>query len=141
MNNSGITKTEYLGKRDILTFTLPKAAIGVIVNGTDVTADDNGVLRIYAGQALQGAEGELYTNRQLVLSLCTGAPEAGNEIYGVTQHDIVFEETTDEMNANCIIFGWVDPQKMDPEVQAIPDEVRAALTGKVTFLDGNCPQA
>lgn len=141
MNNGRITTSSYEMKRDILTFTHPKAALGVIVVGTGVTADSNGKLRIFAGEALQGPENALWTDRQTVLQVCKGAPASGNQVYGVTQHDIVFDDVTDEMNANCIIFGFVDPQKMDPAVQAIPDEVRDALEGKVWFIYGDRPTA
>lgn len=141
MNNGKIITSSYEMKRDILTFTHPKAALGVVVVGTGVTADADGKLRIFAGEALQGPENELWTDRQTVLQVCKGAPTGGNQVYGVTQHDIVFDAVTDEMNANCIIFGFVDPQKMDPAVQAIPDDVRDALEGKVWFIYGDRPTA
>lgn len=140
MNNSTVTTTTYGSKRDILCFTHPKAAIGVRVNATGVSAGADGKVRILAGQALQGQAGSLWTDRQTVLSLATGTPTVGNEIYGVTQHDIVFPEGGGIVNANCIFFGFIDPQKMDPSVNTIPAEVRTALEGKVWFIDGNRPQ-
>lgn len=139
MNSSKMITTEYNSGRDILTFVRPFAALSVIVAGTGVPADPdvNGQFKIYAGQALQAPAGMPWTDRQTALTLCTGAPDSGNEIVGVTQHDIIFDAVTDEENANCIIFGFVDPQKMDPAVAAIPAEVRAALDGKVWFIDGD----
>lgn len=140
MNNSKFTTSEYQSKRDILLFTHPFAALSVRVVGTGAPANPDGGFKILAGQALQGPA-TLATDRQTELLLCTGAPSGSNVIWGVTQHDIEFDEQTDVMNANCILFGFVDPQKMDETVRDIPAEVREALDGKVWFIFGDRPKA
>lgn len=137
MNNTRIRNTEHGPKRDILLFTHPFAAIGVTVNAAGVTRGTDGRLRILAGQALQ-ADTALWADRQTECSLCTVAPGGTEVVIGVTQHDIVFRDADDIQNANCILFGFLDEQKMDPDA-VVPDDVKEALGTKVQFLYGNVP--
>lgn len=135
-NNPNIRQYQYVSKRDILAFTEPFAALSVNVSGAGVPIDTDGKYRIYAGQALQAPD-DVFSNRNTVCKLVTGAPDTGNTVIGVTQHDIVFNSPAQMANANCIVFGYVDPNKMDVKVTAIPDAVRESLAGKVTFVVGD----
>lgn len=140
MNKSTISRVTAEPKRDILFCTNPVVAIGVTVGVTGAADGPKGTKVIKAGQALQGTAGALLS-RQTELVVATGAAEEGNTIYGVTQHDIVFDEGETSANANCIIFGFIDCQKMDPTVATVPSAIVTALDGKVTFLNGNVNQA
>jgi hypothetical protein len=129
MNNTGVTVQKAEAKRDILFATNPVVAIGVIVNADGLTADTNGVKKILAGQALGGTTSAL-TDRQTELSLATDSTAQG-----VTQHDIIFPVGKTTANANMIIFGFVDTNKMEPAA-APSTNVISALKGAVTFVDG-----
>lgn len=130
MNRSGVIKSSVDVGRDILFCTNPCVAIGVRVAATGLTAGADGKRRILAGQALGGSTPAI-SNRLTELTVVTDGTAQG-----VTQHDIVFEVGETTANANMIIFGFVDPDKMDPTVAAVPAAVVTALEGKVTFVNG-----
>lgn len=57
--------------------------------------------------------------------------ESSNNAVGVLLHDVKLENK--QGNAALLIFGFVDLNKLDPEV-SIDSAAKAALSGKVTFL-------
>lgn len=137
MNRSGVRTQSAEQKRDILFCTDPCVAISVIVDPTTLTADPATGLRVIkAGEALQGPA-DLYADRGAHMQVARAAASGGNVIYGVTQHDIKFTADETQANANCIIFGFIDPMKMEEDVKDIPADVVTALAGKVWFIDGN----
>lgn len=133
MNRSGIRTTEYEAKRDILFTTNPVVAVGVRVNANGITdTDDKGRKVILAGSALGGSTNPLM-ERQTELSY---AP-SGTNVHGVTQHNIYFwpEDDFAVANANLIIFGFVDINKME-EAARPSTGVIEALENRVTFVNG-----
>lgn len=144
MNRSGINKTSGTGKRDIL-FNTKRQGYGVQVNQTGVTATNaDGKKIIYAGQALGAAtDPRQDALRQTELSLVWADPiPDGMHVYGVTQHDIIFNSADEVCNANLLYMATIDNAKMDPAAgENIPDAVRVALQAggatKVFYIDGS----
>lgn len=133
MNNTKVKTTVYETDPGVLAFVQPKAAMSVLINGSQVPRDSDGKYRLYAGQALQ-APPSIWEDRQTECTLAPNGADAGNVLIGVSQHDIVFMDPTESENGNCIVFGWIDPSKMHEAALPIPEAVRIGLAKRVTYL-------
>lgn len=130
MNRSGIRTEKAEATRDILFTTNPVVAVGVRVDNTGLTAGKDGKKRILAGSVLGGADNVLMERQSPLHYDPTGAAAQG-----VTQHDIVFYDDETELNANLIIFGFVDINKMEEDAQPSAGAI-TALKNRVTFVNG-----
>lgn len=133
MNNTKVKTTLYETDPGVLTFVQPKAAMGVLINGSQVPRSSDGKYRLYAGQALQ-APPSIWVDRLTECTLAPNGADAGNVLIGVSQHDIVFMDPAEVENGNCIIFGWIDPSKMNEAALPIPDVVQTGLSNRVRYL-------
>lgn len=113
----------YANKKQILFMTHPYAAVGAIMSATGA-ADDDGKKIHKAGTPVAGD----LTARNTAFTVATD-----NDAVGVLVHDV--DVTDGEENATVLIFGFVDLNKVDEDVEtAINENVKTALSGKVTFL-------
>lgn len=115
--------------KQILFMTQPSAAVGVVMSATG--AVDVGDRKIQkAGTPISGD----LTARTTAFTVAadSGTPSASNAV-GVLLHDV--DVTDGAENATCLIFGFVDVNKLDTDVASkITDTVKTALAGKITFL-------
>lgn len=139
MNKTGVRTTVGEPSLDIL-FNTKRQGYGVRVNATGVTAtNSDGKKIIYAGQALgAAADPRAEALRQTPLSLAWSETITGT-VYGVTQHDIVFDDATDIANANLLFEATIDSAKMIAAAKPIPAAIIAALQTngvRVTYVNG-----
>lgn len=119
-----------VNSKQILAFPQIFGAVGCIVNGDGVDAVDGRKI-IKAGTPVGGAESVL-ENEQAVLSVVAAGAE--DTIQGVVMHDV--DVTTGDDGVSLLIFGFVNQARLDDSVE-ITAEAKAALNGKVTFMNRN----
>lgn len=127
MSNRGFTVESATNPKQILFMTQPYAAVGVIVGDSDVEAGEDGRKIIKAGTPLAGD----LTARETAFTAVTSGQES--KAVGVAVHDV--DVTDGENNATLLIFGFVNLDNLDADVVSlITEQVKTALSGKVTFL-------
>ena len=112
----------------ILFATQPSMAVGVVMAQAGATGTTQKIHK--AGTPVAGD----LTARTTAFTVAadSGSPSASNAI-GVLLHDV--DVTAGDENATVLIFGYVDLNKVESDVEAkITTTVKAALDGKVTFL-------
>lgn len=112
----------------ILAFVDPQVSVSVIVAAGDVQADSHGRKIIPAGTPVGGADNVLEEDGAKQVAVATDATARG-----VLLHDV--DVTSGQGNGTMLIFGFVNLNRI-PNV-TIPDAVKTALDGKVTFLARN----
>lgn len=118
----------YGPQNEILAFPDKKAAIGVQVNDTGVTADAaTGKKIIPAGTPVGGTDSAL-EKEDAVLSVANDATAQG-----VLEHDV--DVTTGQATGTLIIWGFINEYRM--KNVTVSDDAKKALAGKVTFLKRN----
>lgn len=114
-------------KKQILFMTNPFAAVGVVMSNTGaVTVGDRKIQK--AGTPIAGD----LTNRNTAFTVAAETSGASDAV-GVLLHDV--DVTDGAENATCLIFGFVDLNKLDTDVASkVTAKAKTALAGKVTFI-------
>lgn len=119
---------DYGPEANILAFPKQKIAIGVQVSADGAVSDANGRKIIPAGTPIGGADSAL-DKENAVLSKV-----ADNTVQGILENAV--DVTDGNGNGTMIIWGFINEFRL-PEGVTIPDDVKTALNGKVTFLKRN----
>ena len=125
-----VKKTTLTVRDQILAFAPPEApymAIGIQVNTS--AAGSDGIVK--AGTPMAG-------NIETVAAAFTKAATTGdpgsevNDAVGILLHDV---KPADDANGTLLIFGAVNLNRLDTDVQTLIDEhAKKALDGKIWFL-------
>lgn len=128
LNKFGIRKTDYVSENQILFCKEGYVGVGVVVDTTAGTEDDEtGRTIVKAGTPLTG---DLTARATAFTKATTGA--SSNAI-GVLYRDL--DVTDGDANATLMIAGYVNIDRLDSTVQAmITNDVKTALKGNITFL-------
>lgn len=123
-NNTGVTKTSYLNKNQILFAVEHQVSMSIVVDDTAGTEDSATKRKIVkAGTPLTGnldARTTVFTKAS-----SSGEPSASNAV-GILLHDV--DVTAGENNGTLLIFGFVNTNRIDDTTKAlITAEVKAAL--------------
>lgn len=118
----------YLGPKQVLGFIANKVALGAIVGDTGISADSDGKKIIPAGSPVGGSDSTL-ENEQAVLNVVSDATAQGVLEFPV-------DVTGGPSDGTLIINGYVNENRL-PDGVKITDEVKSALSGKVTFFKRN----
>ena len=113
-----IKRTKTANVKQILANTELFYSIGAQVSGTGL---------IKAGTPVGGATSVLEDSKAVLTVV------SDDTVQGVLLHDV---DPTVDTNATLLIFGFVNEYRLDSEV-VIPDAVKEALAGKVTFMKRN----
>lgn len=118
---------DYGPENSILAFPGTDVSVGIQVNDTGVTANDNGRKIIPAGTPI-GGDTLATQDEKAILSVSNDT-----KAQGVTLHDV---DVTDGQNtATLVIYGFINELRM--KNVTVTDEAKTALNGKVTFLKRN----
>lgn len=123
-NNTGITKTSYLNKNQILFAVEHQVSMSIVVDDTAGTEDSATKRKIVkAGTPLTGSLDARTT--AFTKASSSGSPSASNAV-GILLHDV--DVTAGENNGTLLIFGFVNTNRIDATTKAlITAEVKAAL--------------
>lgn len=128
LNKSGIRKTDYVSENQILFCKEGYVGVGVVVDTTAGTEDDEtGRTIVKAGTPLTGD----LTARATAFTKATTS--TNSNAIGVLYRDL--DVTDGDANATLMIAGYVNIDRLDSTVQAmITNDVKTALKGNITFL-------
>lgn len=119
--------TSAANKKQILFMTDPFAAVGVVMSNTGAVAVGDRKIQ-KAGTPIAGD----LTNRTTAFTVAADTSDASDAV-GVLLHDV--DVTDGAENATCLIFGFVDLNKLETDVASkVTAGAKAALAGKVTFI-------
>ena len=122
-NNTGVTKTSYLNKNQILFAVEHQVSMSIVVDDANITAGSNGKKIVKAGTPLTGSLDARTT--AFTKASTSGSPSASNAV-GILLHDV--DVTAGENNGTLLIFGFVNTNRIDATTKAlITAEVKAAL--------------
>lgn len=122
-NNTGVTKTSYLNKNQILFAVEHQVSMSIVVDDANITAGSNGKKIVKAGTPLAGSLDARAT--AFTKASSSGSPSASNAV-GILLHDV--DVTAGENNGTLLIFGFVNTNRIDATTKAlITAEVKAAL--------------
>lgn len=123
-NNTGITKTSYLNKNQILFAVEHQVSMSIVVDDTAGTVDSVTKRKIVkAGTPLAGSLDARTT--AFTKASSSGSPSVSNAV-GILLHDV--DVTAGENNGTLLIFGFVNTNRIDATTKAlITAEVKAAL--------------
>ena len=123
-NNTGVTKTSYLNKNQILFAVEHQVSMSIVVDDTAGTEDNTMKRKIVkAGTPLTGSLDARTT--AFTKASSSGSPSASNAV-GILLHDV--DVTAGENNGTLLIFGFVNTNRIDATTKAlITAEVKAAL--------------
>lgn len=122
-NNTGVTKTSYLNKNQILFAVEHQVSMSIVVDDANITAGSNGKKIVKAGTPLAGSLDARTT--AFTKASSSGSPSASNAV-GILLHDV--DVTAGENNGTLLIFGFVNTNRIDATTKAlITAEVKAAL--------------
>ena len=122
MLNQSTIKTESAATRKtILVDELNSTAFSCMVANTGISADSDGKKIVKAGTPLSGnleARGTAFTK--------ASTTEGVSNAVGILLHDV--DVTDGTKNAQVVVFGFIDLNKLESDVQAlITSNVKAAL--------------
>ena len=120
-NNTGITKTSYLNKNQILFAVEHQVSMSIVVDDTAGTEDSATKRKIVkAGTPLTGSLDARTT------AFTKASTSTGSNAVGILLHDV--DVTAGENNGTLLIFGFVNTNRIDATTKAlITAEVKAAL--------------
>mgnify|MGYP002797843737 CR=1 FL=1 len=120
-NNTGVTKTSYLNKNQILFAVEHQVSMSIVVDDTAGTEDSATKRKIVkAGTPLTGSLDARTT------AFTKASTSAGSNAVGILLHDV--DVTAGENNGTLLIFGFVNTNRIDATTKAlITAEVKAAL--------------
>ena len=107
-NNTGITKTSYLNKNQILFAVEHQVSMSIVVDDANITAGSNGKKIVKAGTPLAGSLDARTT--AFTKASSSGSPSASNAV-GILLHDV--DVTAGENNGTLLIFGFVNTNRID----------------------------
>lgn len=124
MPKGGFTTASAVTPKTILFNNEPKITVGIVVDDTGGTAGDDGKKIIKAGTPVTGSLEDRTT---------PWTKTSSNDVVGVLLDDV--DVTGGTGNATVIIFGTVDLNKVDDDVnELLTTTIKEALDGKVYFL-------
>ena len=120
-NNTGITKTSYLNKNQILFAVEHQVSMSIVVDDTAGTEDSATKRKIVkAGTPLTGSLDERTT------AFTKATTSTGANAVGILLHDV--DVTAGENNGTLLIFGFVNTNRLDSTTKAlITADVKTAL--------------
>lgn len=120
-NNTGVTKTSYLNKNQILFAVEHQVSMSIVVDDTAGTEDSATKRKIVkAGTPLAGSLDARTT------AFTKASTSTGSNAVGILLHDV--DVTAGENNGTLLIFGFVNTNRIDATTKAlITAEVKAAL--------------
>lgn len=120
-NNTGVTKTSYLNKNQILFAVEHQVSMSIVVDDTAGTEDGATKRKIVkAGTPLTGSLDARTT------AFTKASTSTGSNAVGILLHDV--DVTAGENNGTLLIFGFVNTNRIDATTKAlITAEVKAAL--------------
>lgn len=120
-NNTGITKTSYLNKNQILFAVEHQVSMSIVVDDTAGTEDSATKRKIVkAGTPLTGSLDERTT------AFTKATTSTGSNAVGILLHDV--DVTAGENNGTLLIFGFVNTNRLDSTTKAlITADVKTAL--------------
>lgn len=120
-NNTGITKTSYLNKNQILFAVEHQVSMSIVVDDTAGTEDSATKRKIVkAGTPLTGSLDARTT------AFTKATTSTGSNAVGILLHDV--DVTAGENNGTLLIFGFVNTNRIDATTKTlITAEVKAAL--------------
>lgn len=122
-NNTGVTKTSYLNKNQILFAVEHQVSMSIVVDDANITAGSNGKKIVKAGTPLTGSLDARTT--AFTKASSSGSPSTSNAV-GILLHDV--DVTAGENNGTLLIFGFVNTNRIDATTKVlITAEVKAAL--------------
>lgn len=127
LNQSTISTESGATRKTILVDELNSTAFSCKVANTGITADDDGKKIAKAGTPLAGdltARGTAFT----VASTTEGVSNA----VGILLHDV--DVTDGTKNAQVVVFGFIDLNKLDTDVQALIDNGAKAALRMIQFV-------
>ena len=123
----GIKRIKTQNVKQILANTEHFFSVGAIIGSAGVTAE-NGKKIIKAGTPVGG------TTQTLQESTAVLTVVGDDTVQGVLMHDV--DVTDGNSNGTLLIWGFVNEYRIDSSVN-IPEAVKTALAGKITFLKRN----
>lgn len=122
-----VVKKEFLpAQKQILLADELAFTMGAIIKNTGISANENGKKIIKAGTPLTGD----ILKRQAGFSKGTG-----ENATAVLLHDV--DVTAGDENGTIVIFGFIDLDKLDKDVQALYDATMLTKLSKITVVKGN----
>lgn len=120
-NNTGITKTSYLNKNQILFAVEHQVSMSIVVDGSAGTEDVATKRKIVkAGTPLTGSLDARTT------AFTKATTSSGSNAVGILLHDV--DVTAGENNGTLLIFGFVNTNRIDSTTKAlITADVKTAL--------------
>ena len=120
-NNTGITKTSYLNKNQILFAVEHQVSMSIVVDDTAGTEDSATKRKIVkAGTPLTGSLDARTT------AFTKATTSTGSNAVGILLHDV--DVTAGENNGTLLIFGFVNTNRLDSTTKAlITADVKTAL--------------
>lgn len=130
INQGGVRSVSAVNDRQILFDVKMQTAVSVIASNAGLSADSDGKKILKAGTPIAG---DLTKRDGSTFALAvTGA--GGSNAVGVLLHDV--DVTAGNQNATCLIFGFVNLNRLESATQAlITADVKAALP-MIKFLKG-----
>lgn len=123
-NKSGINRSDYVSRNQILANVELQASIGCIVPETLGT--------VVGGKKIVKAGTPIATDYDSLQDVAT-APGEALPATGILLHDV--DVTSGNANGTQLIFGFVNTNRLDTDVKAlITETIKDELKGKVTFL-------
>lgn len=127
LNQSGVTKTTGLSRKTILYDTKLFFALSVIISNTGVEADSEGKKIIKAGTPIAGS----LTNRDVPFTVAKDTNSVSNAV-GILEHDV--DVTGGNANGSCIVFGFIDVDKLDASTVALLTDAAKKNLANVQFV-------
>ena len=115
LNQTGVKVTHGTTRKTILVDEMNSTALSCMVANTGVTADTTGKKIVKAGTPLAGsllARGTAFTVAKDTTG-SDGAPTTSDAV-GILLHDV--DVTAGTANAQVVIFGFIDVNKLDSDV-------------------------
>ncbi len=121
LNQTGFIEREAVTRKTILVDEPNSTAFSCMVANTGISADADGKKIAKAGTPLTGD----LTNRSTAFAKASTTSGVSNAV-GILLHDV--DVTSGTKNAQVVVFGFIDLNKLDSDVQAlVTSEVKTAL--------------
>ena len=130
LNQSGVTKTSAVTKKNILIAPELAFSMSCKVANTGLTADSNGKKIVLAGTPLAGD----FTARDTAFTVAkdTGTETKTSDATCILLHDV--DVTDGTKNAQMVIFGFVDVSKLDASVVSLWTDAAKKNLSKITLV-------
>lgn len=122
-----IERKKTMSEKQILASTAHFYSVGAIIGDAGAMTVNNRKV-IKAGTPVGGAT-SILTDEQTILNKVSD-----DTVQGVVLHDV--DVTDGQGNGTLLLWGFVNEYRLDSDV-TIPEAVKTALDGKITFLKRN----